>query len=59
MATIVITANAGVVMRLTKTLSAVAASSAENKNITFTLDDSDMSVTYVDGAYGSQKQKHK
>lgn len=59
MATIAITANAGQVLRLTNTLTAVAASASENKNITFTIDDSDLSVTYTDGASGSQIKKHK
>jgi len=59
MATIVVTANAGQILRLCQTLRAVAASSAENRNLTFTLDDSDLSVTYTDGAYGSKIQKHK
>lgn len=59
MATLVITANAGQVLRMCQTLRAVAAACADNKNVTFTLDDSDLSVTYTDGPYGSQKQKHK
>lgn len=59
MATLVLTGNAGALLRLCKTLQGVCGSAAENKNVTFTLDDSDFSVTYTDGAYGSQKQKHK
>lgn len=59
MATLVVTANAGQVMRLCQTLRAVAAACSDNKNVTFTLDDSDLSVTYTDGAYGSKTQKHK
>lgn len=59
MATWVVTANAGQVLRLAKTLTAVAASASETKNVTFTLDDADLSVTFVDGAYGSQKKGHK
>jgi hypothetical protein len=59
MATWAVTANAGQVLRLAQTLTAVAATASENKNVTFTLDDADLSITYTDGAYGSQKQKHK
>jgi len=59
MATLVVTANAAQVLRLCQTLRAVAAACADNKNLTFTLDDSDLSVTYTDGVYGSKTQKHK
>jgi hypothetical protein len=59
MATLAVTANAGQVLRLVQTLTAVAASASENKNITFTIDDSDLSIQYTDGIYGTQTKKHK
>jgi hypothetical protein len=59
MATLVLSGNAGQLLRLAKSITAVAATATESKNISFTLDDADFSVTFTDGAYGSQKKAHK
>jgi hypothetical protein len=59
MATLTLTGNAGSLQRLFQSAQAVCTITAENRNISVTLDDSDFSVTYTDGAYGSVKKGHK
>lgn len=59
MSTLVLTGNAASLCRLGHEIKAVAATSADNKNISFTLDDSDFSITYTDGSYGSKKKPNK
>jgi hypothetical protein len=59
MATLTLTGNAGALSRMFQSAQAVCATAAEGKTFSVTLDDSDFSVTYTDGSYGSQKKVHK
>jgi hypothetical protein len=59
MATFVLTGNAATLQRVAQTILGVACSASDGRNVSMTLDDADLSVTYTDGAYGSQKKAHK
>jgi hypothetical protein len=59
MSTLVLSGNAGTLLRFCNEIKGAVASGSDGRTYTVTLDDSDFSVTYTDGAYGSKKKVTK